>query len=139
EIIPGHALIVDKAGNYELKEVVPQEEKLSCSFERIYFSRGNDPEIYTERKNMGKLLCPQILEAINYDLKNTVFSYIPNTAETSWLGMMKGIEDYLRSYRKKTILDQQLTEEQLDEILQFKPRAEKLVIKDVKLRTFITD
>lgn len=139
EITPGHALIVDKAGNYEMKEVVPQEEKLSCSFERIYFSRGNDPEIYNERKNMGKLLCAQILEAVDYDLKNTVFSYIPNTAETSWLGMMKGIEDYLRSYRKKTILNQELTEEQLDEILQFKPRAEKLVIKDVKLRTFITD
>jgi amidophosphoribosyltransferase len=139
EITPGHALIVDKAGNYDLKEIIAPEEKLSCSFERIYFSRGNDPEIYMERKNMGKLLCSQILEAIDYDLKNTVFSYIPNTAETSWLGMMKGIEDYLRSYRKKTILNKELTEDQLDEILQFKPRAEKLVIKDVKLRTFITD
>ncbi|WP_276497518.1 amidophosphoribosyltransferase [Pontibacter litorisediminis] len=139
EITPGHALIVDKAGNPELKEVVEPREKLSCSFERIYFSRGNDPEIYEERKNMGKLLCPQILEAINYDLKNTVFSYIPNTAETSWLGMMKGLENHLRDYRKQAILNQQLTEEQLDEILQFKPRAEKLVIKDAKLRTFITD
>ena len=139
EIDPGHALIVDKAGNVTHEEVVTPREKLSCSFERIYFSRGNDPEIYTERKNMGKLLCPQILEAINYDLKNTVFSYIPNTAESSWLGMMKGIENHLREYRKKAILNQDLTEEQLDEILQFKPRAEKLVIKDVKLRTFITD
>ncbi|GAB3830276.1 hypothetical protein GCM10028895_46110 [Pontibacter rugosus] len=125
EIAPGHALIVDKAGNPELVEVTEPREKLSCSFERIYFSRGNDPEIYEERKNMGKLLCPQILEAINYDLKNTVFSYIPNTAESSWLGMMKGLENYLRDYRKKAILNQQLTEEQLDEILQFKPRAEK--------------
>ncbi|ARS34264.1 amidophosphoribosyltransferase [Pontibacter actiniarum] len=139
EISPGHALIIDKAGNPELKEVVEPREKLSCSFERIYFSRGNDPEIYTERKNMGRRLCPQILEAVNYDLKNTVFSYIPNTAETSWLGMMKGIENYLRDYRKKAILNQSLSEEQLDEILQFKPRAEKLVIKDAKLRTFITD
>ncbi|MDX5418373.1 MAG: amidophosphoribosyltransferase [Hymenobacteraceae bacterium] len=139
EITPGHAMIIDKVGNPELKEILPQGEKLSCSFERIYFSRGNDPEIYEERKNMGKLLCPQILEAINYDLKNTVFSYIPNTAETSWLGMMKGLENYLRDYRKKAILNQSLTEEQLDEILQFKPRAEKLVIKDAKLRTFITD
>ncbi|PRY12687.1 amidophosphoribosyltransferase [Pontibacter ummariensis] len=138
-ITPGHALIIDKAGNPEMKEILPQGEKLSCSFERIYFSRGNDPEIYEERKNMGRLLCPQILEAINYDLKNTVFSYIPNTAETSWLGMMKGIEQHLREYRKKAILNQQLTEEQLDEILQFKPRAEKLVIKDAKLRTFISD
>ncbi|MFD2247029.1 amidophosphoribosyltransferase [Pontibacter ruber] len=139
EITPGHALIVDKEGNPSLKEILEPRQKLSCSFERIYFSRGNDPEIYEERKNMGKRLCRQILEAVNYDLKNTVFSYIPNTAETSWLGMMKGIEDYLRTYRKKAILNQQLTEEQLDEILQFKPRAEKLVIKDVKLRTFITD
>jgi amidophosphoribosyltransferase len=139
EITPGHALIVDKVGNAELKEILPQLEKTSCSFERIYFSRGNDPEIYEERKNMGRRLCPQILEAIDYDLKNTVFSYIPNTAETSWLGMMKGIEDYLRGYRRQAILNQQLSEEQLDEILQFKPRAEKLVIKDVKLRTFITD
>ena len=139
EITPGGALIINKAGDAELKEVVPQLEKTSCSFERIYFSRGNDPEIYNERKNMGKLLCPQILKAINYDLKNTVFSYIPNTAETSWIGMMKGIELYLRGYRRNAILNQQLTEEQLDEILQFKPRAEKLVIKDAKLRTFISD
>ncbi|WP_187264276.1 amidophosphoribosyltransferase [Pontibacter beigongshangensis] len=139
EITPGSALIIDKSGEVGLKEILPQLEKTSCSFERIYFSRGNDPEIYTERKNMGKLLCPQILEAINYDLKNTVFSYIPNTAETSWIGMMKGIESYLRDYRKKAILNQKLTEEQLDEILQFKPRAEKLVIKDAKLRTFISD
>ncbi|MBJ6116668.1 amidophosphoribosyltransferase [Pontibacter sp. BT310] len=139
EITPGHALIVDKEGNPSLREIIEPREKLSCSFERIYFSRGNDPEIYEERKNMGKRLCGQILEAVNYDLKNTVFSYIPNTAETSWLGMMKGIEDYLRTYRKQAILNQQLTEEELDDILQFKPRAEKLVIKDVKLRTFITD
>ncbi|MBF9255368.1 amidophosphoribosyltransferase [Pontibacter sp. 172403-2] len=139
EITPGHALIVDKAGNPSMKEVVEPREKLSCSFERIYFSRGNDPEIYEERKNMGKLLCPQILEAIDYNLKDTVFSYIPNTAESSWLGMMKGIEQYLRKYRKQAILNQNLTEEELDEILQFKPRAEKLVIKDAKLRTFITD
>ena len=139
EITPGHALIVDKEGNPELKEILPQGEKLSCSFERIYFSRGNDPEIYNERLNMGRLLCKQILEAIDYNLKDTVFSYIPNTAETSWLGMMKGIEDYLRTYRKKAILNNELTEEQLDEILQYKPRAHKLVIKDAKLRTFITD
>jgi amidophosphoribosyltransferase len=139
EITPGHALIVDKAGNTSLKEILPQQEKMSCSFERIYFSRGNDPEIYQERKNMGRRLCPQILEAIDFDLKNTVFSYIPNTAESSWLGMMKGIEDYLRAYRRKAILNNELTENELDEILQYKPRAEKLVIKDVKLRTFITD
>ncbi len=139
EIPAGHALIVNKAGTPSLVEIVPPREKLSCSFERIYFSRGNDPEIYEERKNMGKRLCPQILEAIDYNLKDTVFSYIPNTAESSWLGMMKGIEQYLRNYRKQAILNQNLTETELDEILQYKPRAEKLVIKDVKLRTFITD
>ncbi|MCC9166891.1 amidophosphoribosyltransferase [Pontibacter harenae] len=139
ELAPGHALIVDKAGNPSLKEVVPAGKKTSCSFERIYFSRGNDPEIYNERKNMGRMLCPQILEAIDYNLKDTVFSYIPNTAETSWLGMMKGIEMHLRDYRKNAILNQSLTEDELDNILQFRPRAEKLVIKDAKLRTFITD
>ncbi|QCR23019.1 amidophosphoribosyltransferase [Pontibacter sp. SGAir0037] len=139
EITPGHALIVDKAGNAAMREIMPQGEKTSCSFERIYFSRGNDPEIYNERKNMGRMLCPQILEAIDYNLLDTVFSYIPNTAETSWLGMMKGVEGYLREYRKSAILKQDLSEEELDNILQFRPRSEKLVIKDAKLRTFITD
>ncbi|MDX5346529.1 MAG: amidophosphoribosyltransferase [Hymenobacteraceae bacterium] len=141
EIPRGNGLIISKSGEAGLVDIQEQRERTACSFERIYFSRGNDPEIYNERKQMGRLLCQQILEAVDYDLKNTVFSYIPNTAETSWLGMMKGLEDYLRSYRKKTILENNgnLTEEKLDEILQFKPRVEKLVIKDVKMRTFITD
>ncbi|QHL89170.1 amidophosphoribosyltransferase [Nibribacter ruber] len=139
EITPGHALIIDKSGIPSEREVLPALEKKSCSFERIYFSRGNDPEIYQERKSLGKLLCPQILEAINHDLENTVFSYIPNTAETSYYGMMDGIEDYLRSYRKKAIAEAGNDPEKLDNILSFKPRVEKLVIKDAKLRTFITD
>ncbi len=139
EITPGCALIVNKKGEAQELEIIPPREKHSCSFERIYFSRGNDPEIYTERKNMGRLLCKQILEAIDYDLPNTVFSYIPNTAETSFLGMIKGMEQYLREHRINSSHDKTITPEQLDEILAFRPRVEKLVIKDVKLRTFITD
>jgi amidophosphoribosyltransferase len=139
EITPGCALIIGKNGEAGEYEITTPREKRSCSFERIYFSRGNDPEIYTERKNMGRLLCKQILEAINYDLANTVFSYIPNTAETSFLGMVKGMEQYLREHRIASSHNQQITPEQLDEILTFRPRVEKLVIKDVKLRTFITD
>src|SRR5688572_12666913 len=139
EITPGCALIINKKGEAQELEITPPREKRSCSFERIYFSRGNDPEIYTERKNMGRLLCAQILEAVNFDLPNTVFSYIPNTAETSFLGMVKGMEQYLREHRIASSHDQHITPEQLDEILTFRPRVEKLVIKDVKLRTFITD
>jgi amidophosphoribosyltransferase len=138
EVTPGHALIINKNGGSRELEILPEAEKKSCSFERIYFSRGNDPEIYQERKRMGQLLCPQVLEAIDYDLKNTVFSYIPNTAETAWLGMMQGIEDHLREYRKEAIL-KGVSPAELDEILIAKPRAEKLVIKDAKMRTFITD
>ncbi|PSR54528.1 amidophosphoribosyltransferase [Adhaeribacter arboris] len=138
EVTPGHALIINKNGGSRELEILAEAEKKSCSFERIYFSRGNDPEIYQERKRMGHLLCEQVLEAIDYDLKNTVFSYIPNTAETAWLGMMQGIEDYLRQYRKEAIL-KGASPEELDEILTAKPRAEKLVIKDAKMRTFITD
>lgn len=139
EITPGHALIINKNGGSRELEIIPEAKKTSCSFERIYFSRGNDPEIYNERKNMGRLLCDQILKAVDYDLKNTVFSYIPNTAETAWLGLMKGIEDHLRDYRRQAIQDGIESEEELDRILALKPRAEKLVIKDAKLRTFITD
>jgi len=138
EVTPGHALIINKNGGSRELEILPEAEKKSCSFERIYFSRGNDPEIYQERKRMGELLVPQVLESIDYDLKNTVFSYIPNTAETAWLGMMQGIEDYLRKYRKEAIL-KGVSPTELDEILVAKPRAEKLVIKDAKMRTFITD
>ncbi|KAA5547418.1 amidophosphoribosyltransferase [Adhaeribacter rhizoryzae] len=139
EITPGHALIINKNGGSRELEILPEAEKTSCSFERIYFSRGNDPEIYNERKNMGRLLCDQILKAVDYDLKNTIFSYIPNTAETAWLGLMKGIEDHLREYRREAIQAGIESEEELERILALKPRAEKLVIKDAKMRTFITD
>ncbi|SFC07088.1 amidophosphoribosyltransferase [Flexibacter flexilis DSM 6793] len=139
EIKPAHALIIEKDGSYSQKQFIPELPKNSCSFERIYFSRGSDPDIYRERKQLGLLLCPQILEHIDHDLANTVFSFIPNTAETAFLGMMQGIEDYLCDYRKRSIQDKQLSAEELDTIFSFRPRIEKLVIKDAKLRTFITD
>jgi amidophosphoribosyltransferase len=139
EIQPGHALVIGKSGEYYHHQIVKPLEKKSCSFERIYFSRGTDPEIYQERKQLGRLLVPHILKAINFDLKNTIFSYVPNTAETAFLGMMSSIEDYLISKQKEVIVDGKPTIDSFDEILSFRPRIEKIVIKDVKLRTFITD
>lgn len=139
EIQPGHAMVIAKNGEYEVQEILKPFEKKSCSFERIYFSRGTDPEIYKERKQLGRLLVPQILKAINFDLKNTIFSYIPNTAETAFLGMMSGIEDYLVAKQKDIIIDSKPSIDSLDELLSFRPRVEKIVVKDVKLRTFITD
>ncbi|HEY8937965.1 MAG TPA: amidophosphoribosyltransferase [Cyclobacteriaceae bacterium] len=139
EIKPGHALVIDKSGEYSEHQILAPLEKKSCSFERIYFSRGNDPDIYKERKQLGRLLVPQVLKAINFDLKNTVFSYIPNTAETAFYGMMAGIEDYLISKQKEIIVDGKPSVDTFDDILSFRPRIEKIVIKDVKLRTFITD
>ncbi len=134
EILPGHALIIDKSGDFRQVQIREPIEKKSCSFERIYFSRGSDPQIYQERKKLGELLFPTVLHIVNHDLHNTVFSYIPNTAETAFLGMVKGIDKYLISLRKKA-----LPEGNLDEnLLTLRPRVEKLVIKDVKLRTFIT-
>ena len=139
EIKPGYALIVDKRGNYSEKQFIEPIEKKSCSFERIYFSRASDPDIYTERKQLGRLVIPQVLQEVDYDLKNTVFSYIPNTAETAFLGMIEGLEDHLAKERKKAILEGILFEKDLDDLLTFRPRVEKLISKDVKLRTFITN
>ncbi|MDG1276823.1 MAG: amidophosphoribosyltransferase [Algoriphagus sp.] len=139
EIKPGHALVINKDGSYSEDEIMPAREKKSCSFERIYFSRGTDPDIYQERKNLGKALIPQILKAIDFDLKNTVFSYIPNTAETAFLGMIEGLEDYLSAKRREIFIDGKPHVGDLDELLNFRPRVEKLVSKDVKLRTFITN
>ncbi|UII26499.1 amidophosphoribosyltransferase [Fulvivirga maritima] len=140
EIKPGHALIIKKDGEYgEHQFIQPKEKKTSCSFERIYFSRGTDPDIYNERKKLGSLLVPQILKAINFDLKNTVFSYIPNTAETAFLGMMQGMEDYLSAKRKEVVIDKKPHMGDLEEFLSFRPRVEKIVLKDAKLRTFIAD
>jgi amidophosphoribosyltransferase len=138
EIKPGHALVVNKDGSCEESEILPAREKKSCSFERIYFSRGTDPGIYQERKNLGKALIPQILKAIDFDLKNTVFSFIPNTAETAFLGMIEGLEDYLVAKRKEVFLEGKPNMGDLADLLSFRPRVEKLVSKDVKLRTFIT-
>ncbi|MDF2158600.1 amidophosphoribosyltransferase [Algoriphagus sp. CAU 1675] len=139
EIQPGHALVINKDGSYTEAEIMPAREKKSCSFERIYFSRGTDPDIYQERKNLGKALVPQILQAIDFDLKNSVFSYIPNTAETAFLGMIEGLEEYLVAKRKEVFLEGKPHVGDLEELLNFRPRVEKLVSKDVKLRTFITN
>ncbi|MEM1406016.1 MAG: amidophosphoribosyltransferase [Bacteroidota bacterium] len=139
EVKPGHALIIKKNGEFGQKKFSKPKEKKSCSFERIYFSRGTDPDIYNERKNLGKKLIPQVLKAINFDLKNTVFSYIPNTAETAFLGMLQGLEDYLSAKRKDILIDNKPHMGDIEELLSFRPRVEKIVLKDAKLRTFITD
>ncbi len=141
EIAPGHAVIIKKNGQISHLECAPPKPKRSCSFERIYFSRGNDKDIYQERKKLGHLLTPTVLNAVNHDLENTIFSYIPNTAETAYYGLVDGVLDYLKTYRKDEIkrLGANITEEQLDHIFNMSPRLEKLAVKDIKLRTFITD
>lgn len=140
EITPGHALIIKKDGSFSEKEILEPRERKSCSFERIYFSRGSDKEIYQERKALGKLLFPQILQTIDSDLKNTVFSYIPNTAETSFFGMVRAAQRYLNKKKEELIIDggRNLTREEVHQILDIRPRIEKVAIKDAKLRTFIT-
>ncbi len=140
ELAPGHALIIKKDGTSSVKKVLKAKERKACSFERIYFSRGSDKEIYQERKELGKLLFPQILEAIDYNIKNTVFSYIPNTAETSFFGMVKEAQNYLNKKKEEQILSigSKITSEELHGILEVRPRIEKVAIKDAKLRTFIT-
>lgn len=140
EIKPGHALIIKKNGIVTEEQFREPEVPKSCSFERIYFSRGSDADIYKERKNLGLFLCPQIFEAINYDLKNTVFSYIPNTAEVAFYGMVEGVHKYLRDFQKETLLKRadKISDAELEEVLNMSARVEKIAIKDVKLRTFIT-
>jgi len=140
EIKPGHALIIKKDGDISEKQFIEPIEKKSCSFERIYFSRGSDASIYRERKQLGRLLCPQILDAVNHDLENTVFSYIPNTAEVAFYGMVEGVHKYIKCYQREQLLNRadKITDEELDKMLSISPRVEKLAIKDVKLRTFIT-
>jgi amidophosphoribosyltransferase len=140
EIKPGYALIVKKNGQVTQEIFREPEEKRACSFERIYFSRGSDAEIYKERKHLGALLCPQILDSVNQDLKNTVFSFIPNTAEVSFYGMVEGIHKHIREIQKAALIERkdELSDAELDELLSITPRVEKLAIKDAKLRTFIT-
>lgn len=139
EIKPGHALIIKKNGTIGEFLVREPLEKKSCSFERIYFSRGSDRDIYKERKMLGKLLTPTILKAVDYDFENTIFSFIPNTAEVAFYGMVEGIHEYLNTSKKEKIkaLATKINDTQIDEILSVQPRIEKLAIKDVKLRTFI--
>jgi amidophosphoribosyltransferase len=141
ELERGHALIIKKNGKTSIEEVLAPREKKSCSFERIYFSRGSDASIYEERKNLGKLVFPKILKSIDSDISNTVFSYIPNTAETSFYGMTEAAEDLLNQQKTTKILagGTKLSAERVTEILSERPRFEKIAIKDVKLRTFIAD
>ncbi|MFA7230597.1 MAG: hypothetical protein WC071_04955, partial [Victivallaceae bacterium] len=140
EVPPGHALIIRRNGDFEFSQFTPLLPRKSCSFERIYFSRGSDQDIYRERKMLGRYLVPAVLKAIDYDIKNTVFSFIPNTAETCFIGMREEIYVYsskakLEKLRKK----KDWNNEELEEIISLQPRFEKVAVKDAKLRTFITD
>jgi amidophosphoribosyltransferase len=139
EIKPGHALVVKRTGEVQLKMVNEPTEITQCSFERIYFSRGTDKDIYQERKELGRSLVRPVLDAVDYDLENTVFSYIPNTAETAFLGLVEGVKDVVGERMKFHLLQEKnLTGARVDELLSFQPRVEKIMTKDAKLRTFIT-
>ena len=141
ELEAGHSIIIKKSGKVSTIPILEQRERKACSFERIYFSRGSDKEIYLERKKLGELLFPKIAEAINGDLVNTVFSYIPNTAETSFYGMVHEAQKYISKQSIKKVLDskENLSKEMLKKLFLLKPRIEKVAIKDAKLRTFIAD
>jgi amidophosphoribosyltransferase len=140
ELKPGHALIIKKSGETTETEINSPKTKLACSFERIYFSRGSDKDIYLERKNLGRLVVNQVLQSINFDLKNSVFSFIPNTAEVSFYGMIKGLEDHLNLEKIHQIksLGSNPSDQDIENILLQRARIEKIAIKDAKLRTFIT-
>ena len=141
ELDPGHAIVIKKNGKVTMDQILEPLERKSCSFERIYFSRGSDAEIYQERKDLGRLVMPKVLKAIDHDTENTVFSFIPNTAETSFYGMLEAAQDELNKQKNEAILAEKdgLTNERLEQIQAHKIRTEKLAIKDVKLRTFITE
>ena len=141
ELMPGCALLVDADGSYTIEQIVEPKERKACSFERIYFSRGNDEKIYKERKALGRYLSVPVLKAVDYDLKNTIFSFIPNTAETAFYGLLKGADEYLKKIKIERILSwgNNFDEEKLTEMISRKIRFEKIAIKDVKLRTFITE
>lgn len=142
-LAPGNALIVGQSGEFEVKEILPPAEYKHCSFERIYFSRGSDRDIYTERKQLGRNLVPKLMKAINHDLANTVFSFIPNTAEVAFLGLVEGLTGQLDAKKCARITELQknneLTPQFLTEIMAEKLRIEKVAIKDIKLRTFIAE
>ncbi len=141
ELPPAHAIIVKASGDYSVERVRHDAEIRKCSFERIYFSRGTDKDIYRERKKLGELLTDRVLKAVGYDLDNTVFSYIPNTAESAFYGLIKGVEDFLNRSKVETILQKgkSLSKEELSGIVNQRPRVEKIAVKDAKLRTFITE
>ena len=140
EVPPGNALLINRKGELTIKEILKPTERKSCSFERIYFSRGSDADIYKERKELGKLIMPTILKELNYDINNSVFSYIPNTAETSFYGMVESVDNYLINKKTKEILNNKnISKEKIIEVLSERARIEKIAIKDVKLRTFITE
>jgi len=141
ELMPGNALMIDDHGNYTIEQIIEPKERRACSFERIYFSRGSDEKIYRERIALGYHLSKRVLEFIHYDLKNTIFSYIPNTAEVAFYGLVKGMEDYLNQIKVQRILSwgNDFNDEKLHEMINRKIRQEKIAIKDVKLRTFITE
>ena len=141
ELEPGQAIITKKDGSVHFKTILEPRERKACSFERIYFSRGSDAEIYKERKHLGRLLMPEVLRSIDYDTMNSVFSYIPNTAETSFYGMVEAAQDELNRQKNEAILKEKesLTDERLSDILSLRLRTEKIAVKDVKLRTFITE
>ena len=141
ELMPGNSIIVDDKGDYAIEQILAPRERRACSFERIYFSRGSDEKIYRERISLGHHLSKTVLDNIQYDLKNTIFSYIPNTAEVAFYGLVKGMEEYLNKIKVERILswNGNFTEDKLEEMVNRKIRQEKIAIKDVKLRTFITE
>lgn len=140
EVKPGHALIIKKNGQFSEEEIIPAEKKLSCSFERIYFSRSNDAQIYTERMNLGRHLTENVLKAVNNDLENTVFGFIPNTAEIAFNGLVEGLRDHLNRWKTESIrkLGPSASQQEIEKILSRKARIHKVIHKDAKQRTFIT-
>lgn len=141
ELEPGKALIIKASGEWSLKEILPPATPAKCSFERIYFSRGTDKHIYRERKMLGETLTDPVLAAVNHDIKNTVFSYIPNTAESAFFGLIKGVDDWLNNRKRQAILKkgEAITVSDFERIMDVRPRIEKIAVKDIKLRTFITE
>lgn len=141
ELDPGKALIIKATGEHSLREILPAAPPAKCSFERIYFSRGTDKDIYRERKKLGETLTKPVLAAVDNDIRNTVFSYIPNTAESAFYGLIKGLEDWLNSRRRQALIRKgdSITVSDFERIMDVRPRIEKIAVKDIKLRTFITE
>ena len=140
EIEPGNAVVIKKDGRVKIHQITEPGERKSCSFERIYFSRGTDFEIYNERKKLGETLTERVLKAVKYDFENTVFSFIPNTAEVAFYGLMKGVEEHLNLHKIERIAtNPNMPTAELNYLLNLRPRVEKIAVKDAKMRTFITD